>query len=132
MGEGGGGIGAGEISDRQRGDAGGVESFGAPYRLKIIFLTCDYTRSTLRATVVITRRRIMPALPQISDSEWDVMKVIWDSGPLTAGEIVQKLEGQRDGHPRTAETLLGRGVEEGAGAVAGGGHSRLEPSGEAG
>jgi len=59
----------------------------------------------------------MPALPQISDSEWDVMKVIWDAGPLTAGQIVQRLEGQTDWHPRTIKTLLGRLVKKGAVAM---------------
>src|SRR2546423_546087 len=116
MDEGRGGGGGGEISDGQRGDAGGVESFAGAAG-KIIFLTGDYTRSTVPSTVVITRRRIMPALPQISDSEWDVMKVIWDSGPLTAGQIVQKLEGQKDWHPRTIKTLLGRLVKKGAVAM---------------
>ena len=59
----------------------------------------------------------MPALPQISDSEWDVMKVIWEAGPLTAGQIVQRLEGQTDWHPRTIKTLLGRLVKKGAVAM---------------
>jgi len=59
----------------------------------------------------------MPALPQISDSEWDVMKVIWEAGPLTAGQIVQRLEGQKDWHPRTIKTLLGRLVKKGAVAM---------------
>ena len=35
------------------------------------------------------------SLPQISDAEWDVMKVVWDHGPLTAGEVVRHLAAER-------------------------------------
>jgi BlaI family penicillinase repressor len=59
----------------------------------------------------------MPTLPQISDSEWDVMKIVWESGPLTAGQIVGHLNGQTDWHPRTIKTLLGRLVKKGAVAM---------------
>jgi len=56
----------------------------------------------------------MPA-PQISESEWDVMKVVWDHGPLTSGEVVRKME-QSGTHwaPRTTKTLLARLVKKGA------------------
>jgi BlaI family penicillinase repressor len=59
----------------------------------------------------------MPDFPQISDAEWDVMKVVWDHGPLTAGQIVQRLEHERDWAPRTVKTLLGRLVRKGAVAM---------------
>jgi BlaI family penicillinase repressor len=59
----------------------------------------------------------MAALPQISDSEWDVMKVVWEAGPATAGQIVQHLAGQTDWHPRTIKTLLSRLVKKGAVAM---------------
>ena len=52
--------------------------------------------------------------PNISDAEWDVIKVIWDSGPLTAGQIVAALEGQKHWRPRTIKTLLARLVKKGA------------------
>ena len=60
----------------------------------------------------------MPAsaniLPNISDAEWEVIKVIWESGPLTAGQIVAALEGQKHWRPRTIKTLLARLVKKGA------------------
>src|SRR3954470_15515317 len=59
----------------------------------------------------------MPTLPQISDSEWNVMKIVWESGPLTAGQIVQLMEGSTDWHPRTIKTLLSRLVKKGAVAM---------------
>src|SRR4051794_6759560 len=56
----------------------------------------------------------MPKLPQISDAEWDVMKVVWDHGPLTAGDVVRHLADERDWRPRTVKTLLSRLVRKGA------------------
>jgi BlaI family penicillinase repressor len=58
--------------------------------------------------------------PQISDAEWEVMKVIWDAsvhpaGSLTAGEVVGRLEaGGTRWKPRTIKTLLARLVQKGA------------------
>jgi BlaI family transcriptional regulator, penicillinase repressor len=59
----------------------------------------------------------MPAkatTPAISDAEWDVMKVVWDHGPLTSGEVVKRLEAEKDWKPRTIKTLLARLVQKGA------------------
>jgi BlaI family penicillinase repressor len=57
----------------------------------------------------------MPAAPQISDAEWDVMKVVWELGPLTSGEVVRRLEQTgTNWQPRTIKTLLGRLVKKGA------------------
>jgi len=63
-------------------------------------------------------------LPQISDAEWEVMKVVWEAGDaappetLTAGEVVQRM-GAAGGpggrwRPRTIKTLLSRLVQKGA------------------
>jgi BlaI family penicillinase repressor len=53
-------------------------------------------------------------LPDISAAEWDVMKVVWDHGPLTSGEVVRHLADQRRWKPRTVKTLLARLVRKGA------------------
>jgi BlaI family penicillinase repressor len=57
-------------------------------------------------------------VPQISDAEWDVMKVVWNHAgggtPLTSGEIVRRLEREKSWRPRTIKTLLGRLVRKGA------------------
>jgi BlaI family penicillinase repressor len=53
-------------------------------------------------------------MPSISDAEWDVIKVLWDRGPLTAGEVVEALQSARDWKPRTVKTLLARLVKKGA------------------
>jgi len=57
----------------------------------------------------------MPTPPPISDSEWDVMNVLWSAGgPLTAADVVDRLSGVRDWSPRTVKTLLNRLINKGA------------------
>jgi len=53
-------------------------------------------------------------LPRISESEWRVMQVLWEHGPLTANEVVNKLAGEVKWTPRTIKTLIGRVVKKGA------------------
>src|SRR5690349_21414521 len=86
----------------------GRESSGARF-----FLTPDYIRSTFPTTIVVTRR-MMPAIPQISDAEWEVMKAVWEAAPLTAGEVVERVEAEQKWKPRTVKTLLNRLVKKGA------------------
>ncbi|HZN69853.1 MAG TPA: BlaI/MecI/CopY family transcriptional regulator [Tepidisphaeraceae bacterium] len=51
----------------------------------------------------------MPDIPAISESEWDVMNVLWEAdGPLTAEQVVAAVAGVRDWSPRTVKTLLNR------------------------
>ena len=53
--------------------------------------------------------------PAISDSEWDVMNVLWSAGsPLSANDVVDRLAGVRDWSPRTVKTLLNRLINKGA------------------
>src|SRR3954454_24339871 len=69
-------------------------------------------------TVVVTRRATRRAMknniPEISDAEWDVMKVVWDHGPLTSGDVVKRLADEKEWKPRTVKTLLSRLVQKGA------------------
>jgi BlaI family penicillinase repressor len=60
----------------------------------------------------------MKRLPDISDAEWDVMKVVWDHGPLASGDVVRHLAAGKDWKPRTIKTLLARLVRKGAVAAA--------------
>ena len=55
-----------------------------------------------------------PDPPDISDAEWDVMKVVWEHGPLTSGEVVRQLADEKAWKPRTVKTLLSRLVQKGA------------------
>lgn len=54
----------------------------------------------------------MEKLPQISGTEWQVMKVLWAGAPLTANEVIQQFEGVTSWKPKTVKTLLGRLVKK--------------------
>jgi BlaI family penicillinase repressor len=51
-------------------------------------------------------------LPKISETEWEVMRVLWAKSPLPAEEIIAQLAAQDDWHPKTAKTLLSRLVKK--------------------
>lgn len=50
----------------------------------------------------------MKQMPSISDAEWQIMKVLWAQSPLSANEIVERLEGRSNWKPKTIKTLIGR------------------------
>jgi BlaI family penicillinase repressor len=50
----------------------------------------------------------MKELPRISEAEWEIMKLFWESSPITANEIIEKLEGQINWQPKTVKTLISR------------------------
>lgn len=52
---------------------------------------------------------------RISETEWEIMTIVWKRHPITANEILDHLA-TRDStwHPKTARTLLGRLVRKGA------------------
>jgi BlaI family penicillinase repressor len=57
----------------------------------------------------------MKRIPRISETEWEVMKVIWEQGPMTAAMVMEQLRKQDpEWHPKTLKTLLGRLVRKGA------------------
>ena len=49
---------------------------------------------------------------QISDAEWDVMRVVWDQEPSTAAEVIAALQQTHDWNHRTIRTLLARLVDK--------------------
>lgn len=51
---------------------------------------------------------------KISDSEWAVMRVVWEASKekLTANEIVAALKGSCDWSPKTVRTLINRLVNK--------------------
>jgi BlaI family penicillinase repressor len=61
---------------------------------------------------------MMAKLPQITDAEWDVMKVLWDRGEAAAQDVTEALAGERGWRPQTVKTLLNRLVKKGAAAYA--------------
>lgn len=45
---------------------------------------------------------------QISDAEWEIMKVLWQSPGLTATEVAERLADAKQWHLKTVRTLLDR------------------------
>lgn len=55
----------------------------------------------------------MKTTPKISDTEWEIMRVLWAQPPLTAADIIARLTAADPSwHPKTARTLLARLVEK--------------------
>src|SRR5437763_7919890 len=55
----------------------------------------------------------MKRMPRISETEWELMRIIWAQAPCSAGEIVEALS-RRDPtwHPKTVKTFLSRLVRK--------------------
>lgn len=51
-------------------------------------------------------------VPSISESEWEVMNVLWEKAPQTANEVIFSLQGRTDWKPKTVRTLLDRLVQK--------------------
>jgi predicted transcriptional regulator len=48
----------------------------------------------------------------ISDSEWQVMSVIWEKAPVSAADVVEAVSAEKGWHSRTIRTLLDRLVKK--------------------
>ncbi len=44
--------------------------------------------------------------PPISDAEWEVMNVLWETSPRAATDVADELCGRMKWHPKTVKTLL--------------------------
>ena len=56
----------------------------------------------------------MSKIPQISDAELDVMKIIWTYAPINTNEVIEKLVSTHSWSPKTVQTMLLRLVKKGA------------------
>lgn len=56
----------------------------------------------------------MAALPQISEAEFEVMKIVWKYAPVSTNEITEKLMQTSSWSPKTIQTLIKRLVNKGA------------------
>jgi BlaI family penicillinase repressor len=54
----------------------------------------------------------MKVMPNISDTEWTVMKVIWTHSPCTASKIIDELSGITKWKPKTVKSLISRLVKK--------------------
>jgi BlaI family penicillinase repressor len=56
----------------------------------------------------------MKRLPQISEAEFEVMKIIWKHAPISTNEITEKLVRTTAWSPKTVQTLIKRLVTKSA------------------
>lgn len=56
----------------------------------------------------------MESTVSISESEWEVMTLVWSSAPVAAADLVDQLTRKRGWAARTTRTLLERLVAKGA------------------
>ena len=56
----------------------------------------------------------MSDLPQISEAEFEVMKIVWKHAPISTNEITDKLLQITSWSPKTIQTLIKRLVTKGA------------------
>lgn len=54
----------------------------------------------------------MKNMPNISEAEWQVMKVLWSNSPVPANVIIEALEPHTKWKPKTVHTLIGRLVKK--------------------
>ena len=55
----------------------------------------------------------MKSLPQISEAEFEVMKIIWKYAPISTNEITDRLVKTTTWSPKTIQTLIKRLVTKG-------------------
>ena len=56
----------------------------------------------------------MSSLPQISEAEFEVMKIVWKHAPISTNEITERLTQTTTWSPKTIQTLIKRLVTKGA------------------
>jgi BlaI family transcriptional regulator, penicillinase repressor len=56
----------------------------------------------------------MRAIPQISESELEVMKILWELGQATSSQITDRLTQMTEWKPKTVQTLITRLAAKGA------------------
>lgn len=56
----------------------------------------------------------MKNLPQISEAEYEVMKIVWKNAPINTNEITGILTQTTEWSPKTIQTLIKRLVNKGA------------------
>lgn len=54
----------------------------------------------------------MKDIPQISEAEYEVMKVVWKHEPISTPEVVEKVSKEIDWKPNTIQTMLARLVKK--------------------
>jgi len=56
----------------------------------------------------------MSKLPQISEAEYEVMKIIWEHFPISTNDIIELLRKSKTWSPKTIQTMMIRLEKKGA------------------
>ncbi|SFL57680.1 BlaI family transcriptional regulator, penicillinase repressor [Paenibacillus sp. 1_12] len=54
----------------------------------------------------------MSNIPRISDSEWEIMRIIWTKSPCTANDVIELLNDNTNWKPNTVKTFISRLVKK--------------------
>ncbi len=54
----------------------------------------------------------MEDISKISDSEWEIMKIIWKNPNCTALDVIEQLKGTQKWKPKTIKTLIRRLIDK--------------------
>jgi len=55
-----------------------------------------------------------PEVPRLSELEWEILKPLWDNGPMAARDIYERVSEDHDWAYKTVKTMLARLVKKGA------------------
>lgn len=55
-----------------------------------------------------------PEVPRLSELEWEILKPMWDNGPMAARDIYDAVSKDQDWAYKTVKTMLARLVKKGA------------------
>ena len=55
-----------------------------------------------------------PEVPRLSELEWEILKPLWDNGPMAARDIYERVSEEHDWAYKTVKTMLARLVKKGA------------------
>lgn len=56
----------------------------------------------------------MKNIPKISEAEWEVMKLMWKTSPLTSEKIISTLSDKMNWSTQTIKTFITRLIKKGA------------------
>src|SRR5204863_8277023 len=64
-------------------------------------------------TKFVIQSTLMNRIPKLSETEWEIMRVLWQHPPDTSTGILERLRAEDPTwHPKTLRTLLGRLVRK--------------------
>ncbi len=62
----------------------------------------------------MTEKPRNPEVPRLSELEWEILKPLWDNGPMAARDIYDQVSEDHDWAYKTVKTMLARLVKKGA------------------